>query len=232
MAVAGLLSFAVTWWSSPFDRLTLDRFAPDVFSERGIVAIGYAAFAFALGVAAGVVIRRSLPAMAVTLVAFVAVRQIFTTWLRPLLAAPAHLHLTLGDQTPVGFGSSNGGPFTLWPEPPTLPNAWVYTTRIVDQHGQPMSAQALSKACPALGQLGPPRVPSAGVQHLAGPAPQRVAGTLHDCVVKLSATYHEVVTYQPASRYWTFQWLELAVFLALAAGLAGFCFWWVRRRLV
>jgi hypothetical protein len=232
MIVAGLLSLAVTWWSSPFDRLTLDRFAPDVFSERGIVAVGYAAFAFVLGVAAGVVIRRALPAMAVTLVGFVAVRQVFTTWLRPLLEAPAHLHLTLGNQTPVGFGSSNGGAFTLWPEPPSLPNAWVYSTHIVDAHGQALSAQDLSKACPALSQLGPPRAPSANTPRVVGPAPQRVAGTLHDCILKLSASYHEVVTYQPASRYWTFQWLELAIFLAVAAGLAGFCFWWVRRRLV
>jgi MYXO-CTERM domain-containing protein len=37
------------------------------------------------------------------------------------------------------------------------------------------------------------------------------------------------VTYQPASRYWTFQGYETAIFLALA--LAGICFWRIRRRL-
>jgi hypothetical protein len=40
-----------------------------------------------------------------------------------------------------------------------------------------------------------------------------------------------VLTYQPASRYWAFQWYETAIFLALALALAGFSFWWVRRRL-
>jgi hypothetical protein len=39
------------------------------------------------------------------------------------------------------------------------------------------------------------------------------------------------VTYQPASRYWPLQWAELSLFLALALVLAGFCSWWIRRRL-
>jgi hypothetical protein len=39
-----------------------------------------------------------------------------------------------------------------------------------------------------------------------------------------------VVTYQPASRYWAFQWEETAIFVAAAVLLVGFCFWWVRRR--
>jgi len=232
MAVAGLVSLAVTWWSSPFDRITLDRFSPDVFSERGMVAIGYAAFAFTLGVAAGVVIRRTLPAMAVTLVGFVAVRQVFTNWVRPALVAPSHLSVALGGDTPMGLGKSLAGPLTLWPQPPALPNAWVYSTRIVDQHGHTLTSQALSRACPTLGNFGPPGPPVSGGPRVAGPAPQQVASALHACVVKLSASYHEVVAYQPASRFWTFQWYELAIFLAAAGALAGFCVWWVRRRLV
>jgi hypothetical protein len=39
------------------------------------------------------------------------------------------------------------------------------------------------------------------------------------------------VTYQPASRYWTFQWYEMAIFLALALILTAISFWWIRRRL-
>ena len=54
---------------------------------------------------------------------------------------------------------------------------------------------------------------------------------LQNCVEKVSATYHEAVTYQPAKHYWPFQLLELALFLAAALALTGFCIWWVRRRL-
>jgi hypothetical protein len=40
----------------------------------------------------------------------------------------------------------------------------------------------------------------------------------------------ELLTYQPASRYWAFQWYELTIFLGLAALLGGICLWWSRRR--
>jgi hypothetical protein len=43
--------------------------------------------------------------------------------------------------------------------------------------------------------------------------------------------FHEVVTYQPANRYWTFQWYELAIYVAVALVLSALCVWWVRRRL-
>jgi hypothetical protein len=39
------------------------------------------------------------------------------------------------------------------------------------------------------------------------------------------------VTCQPASRYWTFQWLEMAIFCLVALLLVGVCFWSVRHRL-
>jgi hypothetical protein len=39
------------------------------------------------------------------------------------------------------------------------------------------------------------------------------------------------VTYQPASRYWALQWIETAIYVALAVALAGYCFWRISRRL-
>lgn len=41
----------------------------------------------------------------------------------------------------------------------------------------------------------------------------------------------EAVSYQPASRYWAFQWTETAIYLAIALALAGYCFWRLSRRL-
>jgi hypothetical protein len=37
------------------------------------------------------------------------------------------------------------------------------------------------------------------------------------------------VTYQPANRYWTFQWYETAILLTLAAALAALSTWRIRR---
>jgi hypothetical protein len=79
ITVAGLGSFAVDWWSDPIDKASVaaaqgSRIEPLLFSARGIVPIGYAAFAFALGVTVGMLIRRTLPAMAITLAVFVALQ--------------------------------------------------------------------------------------------------------------------------------------------------------------
>src|ERR1039457_6519884 len=123
MIVAGLLSLMVTWWSSPVDRANMNQFVS--FDQRDIVPIGYAAFAFVLGVPAGVLIRRTLPAMVTTLVAFVTARLTFSHWIRPHLFTPVHQDLALNPVS-MGYGSTNGDPSTLMPNPPNIPNAWIY----------------------------------------------------------------------------------------------------------
>lgn len=40
----------------------------------------------------------------------------------------------------------------------------------------------------------------------------------------------QVVAYEPASRFWEFQWTETAIFVAAAVVLAGFCAWRIRAR--
>jgi hypothetical protein len=39
-----------------------------------------------------------------------------------------------------------------------------------------------------------------------------------------------VVTYQPGSRFWPFQWAEIRVFPAAALALCGLTYWWLRRQ--
>jgi hypothetical protein len=229
MAVAGLLSLMVTWWASPLDRATMNPFG--TFDQRDIVVIGYAAFAFALGVTAGVLIRRAVPAMATTLVAFVGVRLAFTHWVRPHLIAPVTQTLAL-DPGSMGYGSSNGGPANLQPNPPDIPNAWIYSTQIVDKTGHALTPSFLTRACPQLGIPGPGGLgggPSGrGASNL--PVPSGAQQVLQDCVSKIGTTFHEAVAYQPGNRYWAFQGYELAIYLGAALILGGVCLWWVRRR--
>ncbi len=232
MAAAGLVSLAVTWWSSPVDRANMSLYTS--FDQRGIVPIGYAAFAFAFGALAGVLIRRTLPAMAATLVGFVTTRLLFNHFVLPKLIAPLHGTYPLGPATVGGFGSLNGGPPILIPADPNLPNAWVYSTQFVDQAGRPLSSHVLASTCPLLLRgfgAGGGGSPGAGGHSSALPAPAAVRGALQSCITKLGATYHEVVAYQPAGRYWPFQWYEMAIYLVLALVLAGAGLWWVRRRL-
>jgi hypothetical protein len=228
VAATGVLSLLVTWWSSSIDHSRANRFGSGLFGERNIVPLGYAAFGFALGVVAGLVIRRTIPAMATTLVAFLAVRLTFTYAVRPRLLTPRHLSLPL-DPNSMGFGSTNSGPPTLMPNPPNLPNAWIYSTHIVDNAGHSLSAQLVAKSCPSLvlPNGGGPSQPGARIRIAV---PTGVQNALEDCVTKVGASYHEVVTYQPADRYWPMQWIETAIYLGAAVALVVFCFWWIRSR--
>jgi ABC-type transport system involved in multi-copper enzyme maturation permease subunit len=237
MLVAGLLSLIVTWWVRPLDRAGAVVYA--TFGERDLVPIGYAAFAFALGVAAGMLIRRTVPAMAVTLFAFVVVRVGTTFGIRPRIIGPAHQVLAL-DQASTGFGSEfslsilfnslfNGGPSSaLDPATPTIPNAWIYSTRVVDGSGHDLTNAVLNATCPGVANGG-----GGSGSTVAGHVPVSQAGAeqAHACVSKIGVTYHELVTYQPASRYWTFQWEELALYGAAALLLGAFCMWSGRRRI-
>jgi hypothetical protein len=121
IAVAGLLSLMVTWWFSPIDRVNADPFT--VFEQRDVVPFGYAIFAFALGVTAGLLLRRTLPAMAVALVGFVGVRVAVREWVRPYLLAP--LRITSALNPSLVNGSS-----------PPRPGDWVMSDLTVNAAGR------------------------------------------------------------------------------------------------
>ena len=99
----GVISALVTWWSGPKNALDLDAFNPGRFDIMGIVPVAYAVFAMALGIAAGALLRRTLPAMAVTLAGFIAVRAVIALLLRPhYLSAVTVFYKVAGGYTPPG----------------------------------------------------------------------------------------------------------------------------------
>lgn len=70
---AAVLTVLVIWWHSPLDRAFYG--GPwAAFDVEGLAPIGYAVFALSLGTLAGLVLRRTIPAMALTLFVFVGVR--------------------------------------------------------------------------------------------------------------------------------------------------------------
>jgi hypothetical protein len=217
LIVQGLLSLTMTWWWSPVGRANPSRFSPALFGTFGVAPIGYAAFALALGITAGVVIRRTLPAMAATLAVFAGVRLAVTYWVRPYFAAPLRLVRAVSPNDTIGLDLPPGGPFSLNFFPPQLPNAWIRSSQVTNAAGQKPSGAVLNHLCPQF------------IQAVHGHGDMSAALTA--CATKLSATFHQTVAYQPASRYWPFQWAELGVFAALALALAAFSAWWIRRRL-
>ena len=215
MAAAALISLMTGWWASPVYRATglaetrngaaaIDRFTPLQFGASGIAPIGYTAFAFALGVAAGVMIRRTVPAMALTLGVFAAMQVITPLWLRPHFMTPLTLDLPLNPAI-IGGLEFNGPHMTVFAGV-SKTDIWVLSNQVTHANGQVFTGPP-PKAC------------------------ESTASTFQACGAALGRLHlRQVVTYQPASRYWDFQWIETGVFLALALALAGFCFWRVRQR--
>ena len=84
------------------------------------------------------------------------------------------------------------------------PGAWILTNQSVKPDGQPFTGPP-THACLSQG--------------------------LQACNASIARLHlRQVITYQPASRFWAFQWYETAIFLVLAVALAAFCAWWIRRR--
>ena len=224
MAVAGLCSLLVTWWSSPFDFVVgAGPFAH--FDTHGVVPIAYAAFAFAVGVAAGAVIRRTVAAMGAALAVFAVVRVAVVEWVRPHLMAPLTMRspFTMTDPRRVQVGVH------------LPPGAWVMTQSVVNRAGQAVHGGASGFAVNPLTAVGPAGVNIPGVGSCPNLKPaaaqvsdlQEAGGLVARCVDQLHLS--NVVTYQPASRYWPFQAYESLIFCGLAIAVGAFTVWWVRR---
>jgi hypothetical protein len=169
---------------------------------QGIVPIGYTVFAMALGIAAGALFRRTLPAIAVTLGGFIGVRLLFDSIRQNYMTAV----------TTYTSMTSNFNPNGAWQLASGMvgPNGQRLAQNFNDGavfNGVPVSS--LPRACQSLANLSN-----------SGPANQCLA--VHG--------YRAFLTYQPASRYWAFQGIEAGIFVALAAALIAVTFVIVRRR--
>jgi ABC-type transport system involved in multi-copper enzyme maturation permease subunit len=213
VAVAGLLSLMITWWASPIDSasaysgsgLVSNRMEPLVFAVRGVAPLGYAAFAFALGVTLGVVLRRTLPAMALTLLLFVAVQFVMPTLIRPHLLPPDQVSVPLNPNNTAELIITQNNQMTVKGNA-SIPGAWLLSNNTFTPAGHVFTGPATA-ACSA------PNSP------------------LNACTKWLASQHlRQVVTYQPASRFWPLQWTETAIYLAASAGLGGICVWRIRRR--
>jgi len=205
----GAIGALATWWSGPRNALYQEQFQPGHFDIQGIVPIGYAVFATALGVAAGAVLRRTLVAIAVTIGGFTAVRLLISLVVRPhYLAAVTAYYKPMAGYSPPG-------------------SAWVVSEGVIDKHGHVYvgDAAALVNGVPVTA------VP-ASCRSLLYAGPGTLTRThLQQAVSCMQAGgFRGFTTYQPASHYWPFQGIETGIFLALAAGLLAVTFAVVRNR--
>ena len=214
MSVTEALSLMHAWWAEPIAQAmglgsgNVGVFAGDRwfwlnFATRGITPLGYAAFGFALGAATGVLLRRTLPAMAITLAIFAVVQVAVPLWIRPHLIPPDHTTITLQSGQAVSLATLAATVV------PGHPGSWIISSPLVNAAGRP---------------AGNPIVNSCFTY--AGKAPG--VAPIWRCLD--SKGIRDAVSYEPGDRYWPLQGIETGLFLVLALALAGFCFWWLGRR--
>ena len=213
--IGGIVSALVTWWSGPNNALQANAFQPGRFDIMGIVPVGYAVFAVALGIASGALARRTIPAIAVTLAGFIAVRMAVFGGLR------AHFLTPVTSYFPISRGITVG-------------SAWQLATGYVGANGQPIGIP-LSTNGPVLGTAagGIPVTSLPGsCQAFASGASGPFTPAAQNAVLSCAQAHgvRAFVTYQPASRYWAFQGIETGIFVLLAAVLIAVTFAVVSRR--
>ncbi len=205
LALGAAFAALVMWWSAPLVDSHTDRFVPGIFDLRGVVPVAYMLFAIALGVALGQVIGKVLPAMGATLVGFAGVRFLITIFVRKHFVAPKHV-------------LSSGLRFDAAPR-----GAWILSQNTIDRAGRIVAPgggldfQYLQSHCP--------NIPLPGAR---GPGVSPVLGkdAVVSCVEKLGL--RTASTFQPVSRFWTFQWMEFAIYVGMALALLGFVIWRIK----
>jgi ABC-type transport system involved in multi-copper enzyme maturation permease subunit len=179
LATGGLVIFGVamtaliTWYRAPMDRLT-GHFLPNIYDFEGLVLTAYILCAFGFAVLAGLLLRRSVPAMVAAFVPWLAIRLVVEFVFRPHFQAP------------------------------------VTFRQICPHTGGCFGGYGLGFLPPVTGHIG---------DWVLGRGPRLPANLTGN-------TY----LYQPAGRFWTFQFIEAGIFVVLTAAALGATIWLLHRR--
>jgi hypothetical protein len=172
---------------------------PTLFDLSGVALAAWTLAAFAIGLFAGILVRRVVPAMFATIASWSALAYVTGAFLRAHYLAPV---VTSSPNIPIGAWIINQGWFKGG------------NPAGVDTINQILAPVDVRVVTPNLFQPGPATPANLGdpVQYL------------------IQHGLTQLTTYQPASRFWTFQWIEGGWLLALSLILIAATVWMVRRR--
>jgi len=195
-AAAGAFTVVIAWYNQPWVAAGyVTPFSARVFDLLGVAFAAWTLAAFAIGVLAGMLIRRAVPAIAATLAAYAGLAFATALWLREHYITPLVTHN------------------------PDLPgSAWIISHWYTGRNGKPLSQAAISQILQA----------DHAATNKIGP---NTFQTFLNAVGYLTQHgYTFWVSYQPGSRFWSFQWIEGGWLLALSVLLIAATVWLVRRR--
>jgi ABC-type transport system involved in multi-copper enzyme maturation permease subunit len=199
--IAVLYALGVSWWFGPLVTNGGGRLAYVSFDVQGVVPIAYTIFAVALGICLGTVFRKVLPAMGVTLAAFLAVRVAVEWGARKHYLSPETVTLPI---TSTDQFNRYGG-------------AWTYQTGVRNAAGQVVIPDGMVQCAFGTGKAAGTRGSGSGVPLGSSPCSSLGKGAVDFQVL------------QPGSRFWDFQAIESGIFVGLAVLLVWLALSRVRR---
>jgi hypothetical protein len=173
VVLGAAMTALITWYRAPMDRLT-GHLLPNIYDFEGLVLTAYILCAFGFAVLAGLLIRRSIPAMVAAFIPWLAIRLVIEFVFRPHFMTPLTFHQVCPANGPCYGGAGLG----------FIP--------------------------PVTGHIGDWVLGSGGGQP-ANPV-------------------RNSYLYQPADRFWPFQFIEAGIFVALTAAALGTTIWLLHRR--
>jgi ABC-type transport system involved in multi-copper enzyme maturation permease subunit len=215
-AAGGAFSALLSWYFQPsfvarspaaLFPLPAPSLAAGLFGVRGVAFAAWTLAAFATGAVAGMIIRRVVPAIAASLAAYAGL-AFAAGYLRPHYLPP--------------LVTKNAFSFFFSP----APNAFI-VRQWWTRGGITVSQSTMNRVINATFQRLMPVVHSSkegAVAALKQPTAVRVLQFL------VRHGYTQWTGYQPASRFWPFQWIEAGWLVALSVLLVATTIWLVRRR--
>jgi hypothetical protein len=198
--LAGTVGALFSWAYGPLigGKYGASVLAGNTFDLHAVTFAAWTLAAFSIGVLAGLLIRRVVPAMVTTMTAWAALAVVTGVFLRPHYEAP--------------LVSSN----------PHLPSSsWVMGTWWT-QDGKTIGSSTINEL-----------LQKAGAQVSGGSVslrPGSALGNLSPTQFLIQHGFTQVSSYQPASRFWSFQWIEAGWLLAFSLLVITLVVWLVHRR--
>jgi len=210
-AAAGSMSVLFSWYYRPYFT-TGNMFLPEesqlanTFALRGVDCAAWTLAAFAIGALAGMLIRRVVPAIAATLAGYAG------------LAFAAGLYLRPHYLTPLTARNLFNVPTSAW----IVSQWWTKGGRTVSQSTMNQMLNSMFyRLMPVVHRSAPKSSDGKEQKHV----------TSLDILHYLTQHgYTQWTRYQPASRFWPFQWIEAGWLVALSVLLIAATVWLVRRR--
>jgi hypothetical protein len=125
------------WWSAPTEPKD-NVIGTPLLALGGILPLAYMTFALALGVAAGTLLRRTIPAVLTTLVGYAAITLVIHNWVRPNLLPPR---------------SVSWDPYLTDVQPPATSHDWILYNGYITRSGQHIDICSLLQTCAPIEQV-------------------------------------------------------------------------------